>query len=732
VKIKKHKVKSKNINYVNDRRLSVFAVCCLLFTIVCIAGCASSEPKQITQDVSTIETGRKVIQSIDFIGNDSIVSKKLLKKLDFKEGDYLDAQQVESGCSAIAEVYRQKGFADVKVSLDLSELSLGNVIYNIEEGQQYIIRSIGFEGNEEISSSNLRSVTKTETRSWFFWPVYYDKDKIAADEQRLRQAYYQRGYLNHKVTATGKDDIVFEIEEGPQYTVGRIKISGNKYFESEKLLAGLELKEGQIYLPPKASAHAQKIIDRYHENGFINAQIEYRHLFTQAGKNVVDVEFNITEGSQFRIGKVDITSNEQTQDKVYRRILDEYDFTPGLLYNAKIAPVQGEGELNRNVKRMTMAEEVIISPVVPTDSNDGRMDASVNIKESLTGIVNPGVAIGSDSGVTGQLIWNQRDFDITDLPESFEEFITMQSFKGAGQSLRLVLEPGTESSYYSATFSEPYFMDKPTSFDLTGSIFERGYESYDEKRKRVLVEFEKRYKNGLRPSIGFRIENVRVAGVDYDAPQEIIDVKGDNLLLGTELGIGLDKTNDRFIPTAGYNIRTSYEQVTGDYDFGILSGRTLLYNTLYEDFIGRKTVLATRFLAATTVSDAPPFEKFYAGGSANTYSIRGFEYRGVSTRGLQTNVPDPVRHDPVGSDWIFLANTELSIPVIGDNVSGLFFIDSGTIDTGRYRYSIGTGLQIMIPNIFGPVPMRFSYAIPMRKDDSDETQYFSFFMGKLF
>jgi outer membrane protein insertion porin family len=708
----------------------------LLFTMICSYGCATSKPVDVATDVSAENNGRKIIKSIDFIGNDTVTAGTLLKKLDFKVGNYLDAIQVESGSSVISEFYRLKGYPDVRVTQDLAELSLGNVVYIIEEGQRIAIKSVSFEGNDRISTGNLKSIIKTGTRSWLFWPVYYTKEKIAADEQRLRQAYYKRGFLNHKITAVGRDDIVFQIEEGPQYKVGKVSVSGNKYFDADSLLTGFELKEGQVYLPPKASAYAQKILDRYNQNGFINAQVEYRHLFRNQDSDIVDIEFGITEGTQFRIGKIDITGNEQTQDKVYRHILDEYDFTPGQLYDAKLAPVQGEGKLHRYLKQMTMAEEVLISPVSPTDTNDSlienRKDVRINVKEGLTGLLSPGVTVGTDSGVIGRFIITQNNFDITDWPESTEEFLTMKSFTGAGQSLRLALEPGTEVSYYSLSFTEPYFLDKPVSFDVEGSLFERWYESYDEKRKRIYTGFEKRYKSGWRNNLGFSFQNVRVARLDYDAPQEIVDVKGNNLLIGVDVGVGLDKTNDRFVPSAGYKLKFDYEQTTGDFDFGTVSGSTVFYKTLFEDFTERKTVLATKFLAAATESDAPPFEKFYAGGGMGTYSLRGFEYRGISTRGLQTNVPEPVRKDPIGSDWVFLANTELSVPLLGENVSGLLFLDSGTIDTGPYRSSVGIGLQIMIPNILGPVPMRFSYAFPLKKDDSDETQHFSFFMGRLF
>ena len=204
------------------------------------------------------------------------------------------------------------------------------------------------------------------------------------------------------------------------------------------------------------------------------------------------------------------------------------------------------------------------------------------------------------------------------------------------------------------------------------------------------------------------------------------------MLLGAKLGIGRDMRNDRYLPSEGYRFDVNYEQVTGDYDFGILEGKTIVYRTLYEDLLERRTVLALKLLAATTVSDAPPFEKFYAGGMG-PYGIRGFEYRGVSTRGLQTNVVNPIRKDPIGSDWIFLANTEITVPLIGENIGALFFIDSGTIDTGSYRASIGAGIEISIPQLLGSrVPMRFQFATPFMKDEEDERQVFSFYMGRLF
>jgi outer membrane protein insertion porin family len=173
--------------------------------------------------------------------------------------------------------------------------------------------------------------------------------------------------------------------------------------------------------------------------------------------------------------------------------------------------------------------------------------------------------------------------------------------------------------------------------------------------------------------------------------------------------------------------------LTGDFTFGLLEGAVERFVTVHEDVLGRRTVLKGKVLAATTVGDAPPFEKFHGGGTGH-YGIRGFEYRGVSTRGFQVidGVPTSRKKDPIGSDWIFLAGTELIVPLIGPNFNAVFFLDSGTVDTGSYRLSTGFGIEIKVPQLFGNMPMRFELGFPLLKSEGDETQVFSFSGGGFF
>jgi outer membrane protein insertion porin family len=690
---------------------------------------------------------------VKFVGNRAFKDKVLRQRIGPITGDYLDPILVEMGRKTIVDVYQKIGFAFVNVTLDEEEFSKGNVVYKIDEGPKVKIVSVKFTGNDNIKTGSLKKVIKTKRKKWFYWPFYYSEEMVVEDIERLENLYYERGFLDHSISAKKEftDDkrkarITFIIDEGPIYRIEELFLTGNKAFNVQTLRARLQLQPGQVYLKRKADADAKNLAKLYYEQGFIDTKVVQVPRFIP-DVNMVNVEFEITEGSRFQIGRIDIVTggeltqdtasgqfsisgNEFIQDKSVRRVLDEYGFTPGELYNADIAPPQGGGKLEEYVQRKVVAEEVIIRPQgqpyqSPGDPNLLGQDVIVGIEEGRTGIFQPGVGVSSDSGIIGSLVFDQRNFDVNDWPESFGEFITMNAFKGGGQRLNISLSPGTEVSVYSFDFSDPYWRDKPVTFDLLGSKFKRFRESYDEGRLKSAIGFEQRRKENWRRSLSLRAESVNVGSLDFDAPQEIRDVKGDNVLFGVKLGIGRDMTDNEFRPTKGYTFNVNYEQVAGDYMFGIPGGTYIWYKTLYEDLLERKTVLATKLHAAAAVGDAPPFEKFYAGGS---YSMRGFEYRGVSTRGLQFGVPNPKREDPIGSDWIFLASSEVTVPLIGNNIAGLFFVDSGAIDTGPYRAAVGIGVQILIP-WFGEVPMRFELATPIMKGSGDKTQVFSFSIG---
>ncbi|HOL30999.1 MAG TPA: outer membrane protein assembly factor BamA [Anaerohalosphaeraceae bacterium] len=667
---------------------------------------------------------RNLVRSLALVGNKKLKDAVLLKELGFHTGDYLDVFLVRAGADAMEALYRKKGFPWAKVTVSEEGLLLGQVTYQIEEGPRPKIAHVEYNGNQMLRDGQLSDVVKTKPRKFLFFPVYYTPEQVEQDTQKLLEAYHKKSFLDAQISnkvvfneTKSRAYVTFDVAEGPAYTVNAIRLSGNEFFSSEQLSGNMKLRQNYFYSEAWADFDAKKIKSTYGQQGFIDAQVDAKRTILPEAR--VDVDYEIKEGSRYRIGEVTVVGNTTLQDRTIRRIMDEEGFTPGQWYNADIARGNGEGELEKIIRQSVVAEA---ASIVPTGTDPNTRDALVTIREGQTGSIMLGAGIASDSGVIGSISLTQRNFDITDWPESWSELFTGKAFRGAGQQFRLTASPGTEVSTYSVSFTEPYLFDMPMALNLVGSSFERWRETYDESRLTGRFGLEKRYADDWRRGLSFRLEDVKIENLDWDAPQDVIDVKGSNMLYGTRLYIRKDTTDSRFTPSRGYNFDAGYEQVFGDHTFGILDGTYRWYTTLYEDLAELKTVLETKITAATTVGNAPTFERFYLGGQS---SLRGFEYRGVSPRSGPSK-------EPIGSDWMVVGNAEVAVPLGSQMFSWLFFTDAGLIDDGNVRSSVGTGIQILIPQFFGPVPMRFELAAPITKDQDDDTQVFSFSVGALF
>jgi outer membrane protein assembly complex protein YaeT len=678
--------------------------------------------------VSFVVVEKKLVREISFFGNKKLKDAFLRKQVNLVKGDYLDTLEIARALSEIRNAYNKKGYYFSKVEMDKDALEEGRVIFRIQEAKPVKVGGVEFEGNSVFTDDELMDVVKLRKRKFLIFTVKLSEDRLDEEIDRILAVYRENGYLDVSCRAQtefndklSKAVVVFVIDEGKEYTTESITVKGNEFFTTEQIFEKMKLAKGELFDVQKADYDQETIQNMYREVGFIEARVNMTRRYVEGDK--IALEYDIEEGNRFRIGRIDITGNQTTHDKVVRRELDEADFKPGRWYNASAARGNGQGDLEKDVKRASLAESVLITPV---DAGDDQKTAVVDVTEGQTGMVMFGAGVDSSNGVIGQIILEQRNFDITDWPESFEEFIRGQAFKGAGQRMRLSLEPGTEVTRYSIDFTDPYAWDKPLSLNVGSSKYERDRESYEEDRMKGYVGLTRRYSDGWALGLRFRAENVDI-DPDTDAPIEVWDAEGGNNIFGTKVVAIKNNTDSRYLPTKGDSYEVNYEQVFGDYNFGVVTGIYRWYKTLSEDLARRKTVLATKLQASSIIGDAPVFEKFYAGG---TGSLRGFDYRGVSPRGR--GIVSGEYDDPIGSDWLMLANAEITVPLSSDTFNWLFFCDTGMVDDNEFRSAVGTGIEILLPQWFGPVPMRFELAAPITKDESDDTNVFSFSMGRLF
>ena len=93
-----------------------------------------------------------------------------------------------------------------------------------------------------------------------------------------------------------------------------------------------------------------------------------------------------------------------------------------------------------------------------------------------------GVGVNSDSGLLGNIVIDEQNFDLFRWPTKLDDWRNGTAFRGAGQQFRLEALPGTELQRYSMSFAEPYLFNSSVSFGLSAFYYERQYLNWDERR----------------------------------------------------------------------------------------------------------------------------------------------------------------------------------------------------------------------------------------------------------
>ncbi len=683
---------------------------------------------QINLTFSLVE--KPEVESLEIVGNQKIKTKDLLKELSFAAGDPLDMYEVRQGRDTIERLYREKGYAYVSVTYDESLLTTERrVVYTVVESQRVKIRKVRFENNVTYEARELKKQIDTKSYIPIFRTGNFDADQATRDAATLQKYYRDRGFLDAEVSyvtefqdvAREKLDVIFRVNEGIRYSVAEIRLQGNQVFTADELINEMNLKTGDSLVDSRLKSDVKRLETKYGSQGYIDVRVIASWVFASEPAKVI-LTLNIQEGEQFTVGWIEVDGNERTQEKCVRREVGLY---PGDIYD-----VTKMEKAEQDLKASGLFIDATVEAVEPSTPQPGVRDMRVAVEEnSKTTNFIAGVGASSDSGLVGNIVLENNNFDIFDAPRTWNEFFKGRAYKGAGQTMRVQFEPGTEYTRFRIDFREPYLSDRPIGFNTGLFVFDRPRDAYNEQRAGVYVSVDKKFEEGLLKGwlgeIALRPEYVNIDDVDFLAARDIQKVKGGSYLSTIKFSLAHDTTDSRTDPGKGHRATMSWEQagvMGGDYTHSKLAGGYTKHWTVAIDEQDRKSVVSARVNIGQILGDAPMFERFYAGGIG---SMRGFDYRGISPR-------SGIKNDRVGGEFMLMTGAEYSFPMYDKVIRGVLFTDMGTVEREfgitSWRASVGCGVRLTL-EIFGTVPMEFDLAWPVAKDSEDNTRVFNFFIG---
>lgn len=676
-----------------------------------------------------------MVQKVTFLGAKHIKPDELQNLTGVRPSSPLNPNLNRQGCQRILEKYAEQGrsFADCQL-IKGGDLADTEVVYQITEGPVVKVRDIQFEGKTFVSHARLLTQVKS-SRQWFHLiGGTYNKQLAESDAAELHKYFISFGFPDVRISletqrsANGSEvTLIFHIQEGERYRIQDLPdVHGSREIPREQLIALTAFKPGD-YLDQAKIKRDTKVITDYLGASGLDARVDATPVWTDT-PGVANVRYEVHEQRPARVGQIFIIGNERTRDNV---ILRQVPLFPGQILTfpdldiakAKLMRLGifagGPGQGGPGGQGSPPPEVNVLD----REGDSEFKDIEIKVNETNTGSLMFGVGVNSNTGLVGTIVLNERNFDLFNPPTSVQDLLNGRAFRGAGQNFRITAMPGSIMQMYNFAFMEPYLFDTRVSFLEDAYFRMMFFNEYEEQRTGNRIQFGYQLSPFWSALIGTRVENVHVGNLPNGDPIDYTSVQGNNFQIGFPITLTRDTRDSLIRPTQGSQIRATYEELTGEFTFGVFNLLVNKFFTTYHrpDGSGRH-VLVARSQFGVASDNTPVYERFFAGGFT---TIRGFQWRGVgpNTNGFFK-----------GGDMLLLNSLEYQIPVTAnDQIFVVGFVDSGTVspritDFENYAVSAGFGVRFTVP-MLGPVPIALDFGFPLFKPPGDVTQVFNFWMG---
>ncbi len=645
-------------------------------------------------------TENPVINRIVLEGNSRLKSDKILPEIKLSPRQIFTRSKVRADVARIIELYKRQGRFAAQVEPKMVQLPQNRVdiVFEITEGPKSKVRQINILGNEKFSDGDLRGemVTKqARLTSFFSSSTSYDPDRLAFDQQKLRQFYLTEGYADFRVvsavaelTPDQKDFIItYVVEEGERYTFGDVKVDSQlRDFDSDVMSTQLPMKDGDFYNAKTIEDTVEQLTELAGRYGYAFADVQPR-----INRNPADLKMNVTfvlrEAPRVYVERVDINGNTLTQDKVIRR---EFRLAEGDAFNSL-----GVLRTTARINSLAYFQENFEVTQVEGSAPD-RIVLEANVEERPTG------ELQFSAGFS-----------------SIEQFILagsirQRNFRGRGQTIGLSVNYSQFSRSAQVSFSDPYIFDRNISGGI--DIYRRDFNSFNFTGNNRNTTFEQAT-TGFSMRAGVPLteymslvgsytlnyddvsldENLFFSDTDGDGTRECDPLRAGRFLcdtIGTRLSsiVGLslnyNSLNSRIRPTRGRTVSLSAEfaGLGGDVRYARFRGRgQQFWNVGNSGFIFSilaegGTIIPLQERPGAGVDDVLLTDRFFLGEP----QFRGFAIRGVGPRILtQNSILDEfnrpvldasgnvtyfgerneIRDDAIGGRNYYLGRAELEIPL---------------------------------------------------------------------
>lgn len=698
------------------------------------AGTVSAKPENVLgEKVTAVKIG----------GNHRIETAAIMLAVRIKPGDLLAPEKVDAD---IRLIYQLGHFTDVQAQAEAAD---GGVVLQYVVQEKPVVREIKVEGAKEISTEKVREAVEIKPNSVF------SAKELQKSIKKVKKLYADEGYYLAEVSGdiSKRSDteihVIFRIKEGEKVLIQTISFDGNRAFDAKKLKKAMETSEEWLFSwLTGAGTYKEEVLkndlalltELYMNTGYINVKIGEPKVELLPGNKGLKVTIGITEGEQYRIGKLGFKGDLLESEEVLAKKLKEKS---GELFSrsnlrtdvfaltdmyadrgfafANASPLTKLNPENRTIDitfEMEKGEKVTIDRINITGNtktrdkvvrrelrlDEGDLYNATALKRSKQNLMNTGFFEEANLVTVKGSASDKLDMNVEVKEKATGTFsigagyssldgiigqgsVQQANFLGLGLKMTAAASFGSKSQTYNLGLTDPYFMD--SKWTLGGDIYrnERRYIDYTRRATGGDIKAGYPLSDTLSTFWLYKYEEKEIFDMSPEllesihvgavvAPQETSTTSA---IVGS---ITSNTTDYRLDPSTGM-INTLSMEAAG---FGGTNRylRALTEHTLFHPVLwGVGSIRGTLGYIQELGKEIPIDEKFYLGGIS---SLRGYASRTVSPT-KTTSVPigglvgengSTVSRVYLGGTVEAVANIEYSFPLLKDaGLKGVVFFDAG-------------------------------------------------------
>lgn len=685
---------------------------------------------EIDKDVMVVVVQeRPAIAKLDFVGMKEFekdVILKALKETGIAEGRIFDRSQLEKAEQELKRQYLTRGKYGVNITTTVTPLERNRVgiNFNVEEGVAAKIKQINLVGAKSFKEKDLLAQFELTTPGWLTWYTkndQYSRQKLSADLEKLKSFYMNQGYLEFNVESTqvsispDKQDvyITVNVTEGERYQVNSVKLAGDFAISEDELKKLVQVKPGDVFSRARLNDSTKAISERLGKEGYAFANVNAAPEIDKEKRKVAFTIF-VDPGKRVYVRRINLTGNTKTRDEVIRREIRQME---GGWYDADRVATSKQ----RLDKLGYFSDVSIETPAVQGTAD--QLDVNMKVTEKPTG----NLMLGLGTSSTDKVILSGS--------------IAQNNFLGSGNNVAIQVNSAKSYRTYVFSYTNPYFTPDGVSqgFDVyhrTVNTRSTQIASYSSASTGGGIRFG--FPIGEKESLGVGLGIDTTTITTYDnSPQYYKDFVKEfgptNLSIPVTLSWASDGKDSFFFPTKGTFQKAAIE-------LAVPGGDLTYYRASYQlqKFFPLNSKITLMLNGEVGYADGygssglPFYKNYYAGGVT---SVRGYKASSLGTPGT-VSIENGGTYR-MGGNRRVVGNAELlwAVPGMEKNLRMGWFFDAGQVyakgdnlSLGELRYSTGVSAAWISP--IGP--LKFSFGLPLNKQDADKTESFQFQLGTTF